>query len=770
MRPQDGLPSPWSPTTKTKDKAAAIPNRILDMVAHLKLFRWALRKFLRRPNPRPPNSRYESPVPHLLTSNSPPSADERNLIHTALIRAREEERFLGVPSFHHHPEDDSSDPEFSQLGQLQTFIGIHEQLISPLRSLPPELLSLIFSFCLPHVEDLSKGWEKLPAFNIVQVCRRWRTIGLDTPSLWTVLPRIELNAKTAVVPGSRLKRSHQRRLAFLEETLRKSKDKLLWLDVKADDDYLRVQQPIIDILAREAHRWGGFVIYSQLVTLNSICSAQRALQTAPGPPFPRLQILGLHLINVLLSSEVSWFSQIPNLQELTISGLINPQNIDVPHGQLRLYHEECICRGTTRVTLNDVLKCSSETLESLEVFMMDRSPWPFTRPVIVEKLKHLKIRSDPRASSTKLLNDLVIPSVEHLSFEQDFGSPFPHLLALIRRSVNYRQRLHPLKSLHLRVTINIPGQLKSFLRKTPQVVTLEISMPPPKDLLALVAIESRVIASNRGVIVRDLSFQFVPELKFITFYSNLQNVIGRESVLLSIAHARFIHHNTVCHTHRNCTPELHKVESLRLLFDDHTNVYASLGLLNKWNTTGTATIVHDSRSGTPLSSRSSTFPSSGSLPIPGGSLEAWRSELRHELPEIREFRWRGERSRHKGKLNTAFLERLDGIFTGIENYNASPGKALNEIYVRSSRSLSLPTYYFYSYNIQMSKLHFTLRQLVGYIRFPGNRKYKFRQRAAAILTRWEALFLADISRPDSTFFWAIKGARAIVFIPGDHRE
>jgi len=72
--------------------------------------------------------------------------------------------------------------------------------------------------------------------------------------------------------------------------------------------------------------------------------------------------------------------------------------------------------------------------------------------------------------------------------------------------------------------------------------------------------------------------------------------------------------------------------------------------------------------------------------------------------------------------------------------------------------------------IQLSKLHFTLRQLVGYIRFPGDRKYKFRQRAGAILTRWEALFLADISRPDSTLCWAIKGAKAIVFIPGDHRE
>ena len=746
------------------------PNCILHMVTHLELLRWGLRKFLRRPDLRPPNFlKYEAPVSHLLTSNSPPSAEERDLIHAALARAREEERSLGVHSSHDHLEDDTSDPELSQLGQLQTFIRVHEQLLSPLRSLPPELLSLIFLFCLPDAEDLSRRWGNLPAFNIVQVCRRWRTIGLDTPDIWAVLPRIGLNAKTAVVPGSRLKKSYQRRLAFLEEMLQRSKDKLLWLDIKADDDYSRAQQPVIDILAREAHRWGGFVIYSQLVTLNSICSAQRALQKAPGPPFPRLQVLGLHLINMLLNTQISWFSQSPNLQELTISGLINPQNIDVPHGQLRVYHEECICRGITRMTLNDVLKCSSETLESLEVFVMDRSLGPFTQPVIVEKLKHLKIRSDPRVSSVKLLKDLVIPSVECLSFEQDAGSPFPHLLALIRRSANHRQRSHPLKSLHLRLSINAPGQLKSLLKKTPQLATLETSLPPPKDLLALVTSESRVKANNLGVVVRDLSFQIAPELKSITFYCSLQNIIGKESALLSIAHARFIHRTTVCHTHRNCTPELHKVESLRLLFDDHSNLYASLGLLNRWNTTGTASIAHESRAGTPVS-RLSTIPSSGTLQILCGSLTTWRSDLRHELPEIREFGWRSEWSKHKGKVNGAFLRRLDEIFTGIENYNASPGKALSEIYVRPLRYLSLPALLFYSNDIQMSKLHFTLRQLAGYVRFPGDRKYKFRQRAEAILKRWEALFLADISRPDSTLFWAIKGARAIVFIPGDHRE
>ena len=652
------------------------------MVTRLKLLKWALRKFLRRRDPRPLNLRYESPVPHLLTSNSLPSAEERNLIHAILTCAREEERSLRVRLFHDHPDDESLqlDPEFSQLEQLQTFIRVHEQLLSPLRSLAPEILSLIFSFCLPN---LNKRWEDLPAFNIVQVCRRWRTIGLDTPDIWAVLPSIGLNAKTAVVPGSRLKRSYQRRLAFLEETLRRSKDKLLWLDIITDDDYQRAQQPVIDILAREAHRWGRFVIYSQLVTLNSICSAQRALQKGPGHPFPRLQILGLHLINIPVNVRISWFSQSPNLQELTIGGLINPQKIDVPRRQLRLYHETSIYRGISRMSLNDVLKCSSETLESLEVFVMGRSPGPFRQPVIVEKLKHLKIRSDSQVSSVKLFNDLVIPFVEYLSFEQDAGSPFPHLLALIRRSVNHRQRSHPLKSLHLRLTINAPGQLESLLRKTPHVATLEISLPPPEDLLALVNSESRVKPSSLGV--QDLSFQIVPELKSITFYCSLQNVIGSESALLAIAHARFIHRSTICHTHRNCTPELHKVESLRLLFDDHSNLYGSLGLLNRWNTMGTASVAQESSAGTPVS-KLSTIASNGTLHIPGGSLATWRSELRPDFPEIREFGWHAKWSRHK---DGAFLERLNEIFTGIENYNASFEKALSEIYV-SPFSLHTP--------------------------------------------------------------------------------
>jgi len=657
-------------------------------VVHLKLLRWARRKFrlFRRPDPPDNHLIYESPVPHLLTSNSPPSADEKNIIHAALTRAREEESSFGVGAY---AEDDSLEPNIfePQLGQLQTFIRVHEQLVSPLRSLPPELLSLIFSFCIPHEEDLSCQWEKLPALNIVQVCRRWRTSALDTPSLWSVLPKIELNANTAVTPGPRFRRSHQRRLAFLEEILRRSKNSILWLDIKADDNYQRAQQPIIDILAREAHRWGGFVIYSQLATLNSICSAQRALQKAPGPHFPRLQILGLHLMNVFLDAEISWFTETPNLRELSVSGHVTPQSIKVPHGQLRLYHEECICRGTNRMSFNDVLKCSRETLESLEVFVMDRSPGPFAEPVIVEKLKHLKIRSDPRTSCVKLLNNLVIPSLESFSFEQDVGSPFPHLLALIRRSVNYRQRSHPLKYLHLRVMINVPGHVKSLLKKTPQVTTLEVSMPASKDLRSLITSESRVKVDNLGVSVRDLAFSIVPELKSITFYCSLQNIVGSETALLAIAHARFVRHNTGCHAHRNCTPELHKVESLRLLFDDFSNLYASLGLLNRWNTSGTATFAHESRASIMSVSSLSTMQSAGTLHIPGGTLATWRSVLRRELPEIRQYGWHGERSRHKGKVDAAFLERLNEIFTGIENYNASPGKALSDIYVRASSLL-----------------------------------------------------------------------------------
>ncbi|KAJ7645619.1 hypothetical protein DFH06DRAFT_1425463, partial [Mycena polygramma] len=74
-------------------------------------------------------------------------------------------------------------------------------ITSPLRLLPPEILSLIFLQCLPseeHEHDLRDPRDRRilqnPSPNtapllLVRICSRWRHIALATPMLWS---RLEL--------------------------------------------------------------------------------------------------------------------------------------------------------------------------------------------------------------------------------------------------------------------------------------------------------------------------------------------------------------------------------------------------------------------------------------------------------------------------------------------------------------------------------------------------------------------------------------------------
>lgn len=133
-----------------------------------------------------------SPVPHLLQNNSPPSDLEREHtraeisgVHADLIQLDNE--IAGAR------DSDTLCALQNRRDTLKKYHYQHAAVLSPVRTLPPELLGEIFITSLPTVwkntarapkHSLSyKGAVLLPG----QVCRHWRNVALATPRLWSAI-------------------------------------------------------------------------------------------------------------------------------------------------------------------------------------------------------------------------------------------------------------------------------------------------------------------------------------------------------------------------------------------------------------------------------------------------------------------------------------------------------------------------------------------------------------------------------------------------------
>lgn len=77
--------------------------------------------------------------------------------------------------------------------QSMTF---HKGLGSALWRLPPEILSLIFHYCLPEDKHLLPRVTHMAPVLLTRICRPWRDVAVNMPSLWCKL-HVEINLNRA---------------------------------------------------------------------------------------------------------------------------------------------------------------------------------------------------------------------------------------------------------------------------------------------------------------------------------------------------------------------------------------------------------------------------------------------------------------------------------------------------------------------------------------------------------------------------------------------
>ncbi|KAG1778953.1 hypothetical protein EV702DRAFT_933268, partial [Suillus placidus] len=72
-------------------------------------------------------------------------------------------------------------------------MNMHEELVSVMCRLPTEILCHIFIHCLPHTSYTLPN-SKSPPMLLTRICRHWRDVATDMPSLWC---RLSMNINRA---------------------------------------------------------------------------------------------------------------------------------------------------------------------------------------------------------------------------------------------------------------------------------------------------------------------------------------------------------------------------------------------------------------------------------------------------------------------------------------------------------------------------------------------------------------------------------------------
>ncbi|KAK6996908.1 hypothetical protein R3P38DRAFT_2654363 [Favolaschia claudopus] len=127
--------------------------------------------------------------------------------------------------------------------QVKFYVDSHKALISHPRRLPQDILEEIFLACLPTAHDAVMSPTEPPLL-LGRICSRWRSIAFALPRLWSSL-HIYL----------RFIDSHEKRVAAVDEWLKRASPLPLSISVHGDDGPFKNDTAVVDILTRLSSHW-----------------------------------------------------------------------------------------------------------------------------------------------------------------------------------------------------------------------------------------------------------------------------------------------------------------------------------------------------------------------------------------------------------------------------------------------------------------------------------------------------------------------------------
>lgn len=376
-----------------------------------------------------------SPLSHLLHSNSPPTDDDAALVR-ATLRKLEKEAPLDTKS-----------------------IKQHRAILSPIRTLPPEILQHIFFFAL------DTPWT------VSQVCLSWRQSAISFPSLWSCLPNLVLqtsSSKTRV------------QVALLTELLRRSRNAPLSMSVSTSRRAVKNRQartfhahPVLRLLTAHSQRWQTVTLYLPEIVVAKLGADIKG----------KLDELAVLVLNLLCSShsdtnngiaQIDTFALAPRLRSVDIKGMYSAE-FKLPVANLVHYTHDI--RSPLR--LDDF--ASSSPLEAFDMtYRGTLVSGSNALSITLANLTKLTLESY-FSSHRSFLIAIDLPAVQDIHVTSGSENVLPDLLAMLTRSAS--GVCWSLRRLYIR-TGAPPAQddLVSLLRATPGLEHLDTTVPYYQDI------------------------------------------------------------------------------------------------------------------------------------------------------------------------------------------------------------------------------------------------------------------------------------------------
>ncbi|KAJ7429899.1 hypothetical protein FB451DRAFT_1291523 [Mycena latifolia] len=201
---------------------------------------------------------------------------------------------------------------------LDVEIRKYQGALSPIRRIPTEILSHIFTFALPpHLPE--RASESAP-WIISAVSARWRAIVLSQPHFWS-----SIDIRPLKIPPSDFK---------LETQLRRSRELPLNIFFACTSLGLCTarETELISILAQHCARWETVTLYGP----KALCSA---LQHRPQRQFSLLRKLCVEMFFEDESASLDVFDDAPKLEEVSFNSRLwdSPVALRVPWSRLLKY-------------------------------------------------------------------------------------------------------------------------------------------------------------------------------------------------------------------------------------------------------------------------------------------------------------------------------------------------------------------------------------------------------------------------------------------------